>query len=228
MSGRHRTPTPDAVLTATGLSRTFGSGEAAVHAVRGADVTLYPGEVVALAGTSGSGKSTLLAMLIGWERPDEGSVLVGAGDPAARTWDELAVLPQTLGLLEDLTVRENVLLPARIAGKRGDFVPRAQELTDRLGIARLADRLPGETSLGEQQRCALARALLLRPTLVIGDEPTAHQDHANTAVMVAAMREEAAAGATFLIATHDPEVWTLADRILRMRDGRLTDEASDG
>src|SRR5262249_58551473 len=138
-----------------------------VHALRAVGFTLRPGELVALVGPSGSGKSTLLNVLCGWEEPDAGG-LDWRGELAGRSpdgfgWAELALVPQALGLLADLTLGENVLLPARLSRRLGEFRDRARALTELFGVAHLSGRYPRQASLGEQQRCAVARALLLRP-----------------------------------------------------------------
>jgi putative ABC transport system ATP-binding protein len=212
-------------LVAEGLHKGFSRRGIVVRAVASADVTLRAGEVVTLIGQSGSGKSTLLSLLIGWEQPDGGVIRFadGATEPADRRWAEVAVLPQNLGLLDDLTVLENLLLPARALRRIPDYAERAQRLLRRLGVVHLAGRFPRQTSLGEQQRVCLARALLLEPQLVLADEPTAHQDHRFASVMLDVIRDEARRGAAFLIATHDATITQAADRVLRMQDGVLTE-----
>jgi putative ABC transport system ATP-binding protein len=215
------------LLAVDGLTKAYVRRGFTVHAVTGAELELYSGEVVTLVGQSGSGKSTLLSLLVGWDRPDGGTIRFGGpladgpSDPADRRWADVAVVPQSLGLLEDLTVVENVLLPARAIKRLPDYRTRAVALMQRLGVAHLAGRFPRQTSLGEQQRVCLARALLLAPQLVFADEPTAHQDHRSTTVMLEVIREEAARGAAFLVATHDPTITVGADRTLRMSDGVL-------
>jgi putative ABC transport system ATP-binding protein len=218
------------VLAVDGVTKTHARAGFAVRAVRGAAFELRAGEVVALVGTSGSGKSTLLSIVLGWDRADAGTIsfggplAAGPADPADRRWTDVAVLPQGLGLLDDLTVAENVLLPARALNRLGEFTARAQQLMHRLRVDHLVDRFPKQTSLGEQQRIGLARALALGPRLVLADEPTAHQDHGSTGVMLDLIAEEAERGACFLIATHDPTVTAAAHRVLRMRDGELGEE----
>ena len=166
------------VVRARGLGKTYARGDERVHALREVSLQLHPGELVALVGPSGSGKSTLLNVLCGWERADDGTLhwtpALAALPPDRLPWGELAIVPQALGLLEDLSVEENILLPARLTGRLKELKPRAAELMSGLGIAHLAARYPRQTSLGEQQRCAAARALLLAPTLLLADEPTAH------------------------------------------------------
>ncbi len=213
------------VVQAGGLTKTYARGAEQVPALRSASLDLDPGELVALVGPSGSGKTTLLNVLCGWERADAGSLRWGAGladrPPERLRWDRLALIPQALGLLEELTIAENVLLPARLSGRLRAQTRRAQELMEIFGIAHVGRRPPRLTSLGEQQRCAAARALLQRPTLLLADEPTAHQDAGWTDVIFAEFRSLLQAGSSCLIASHNPATWGYADRILRMQDGEL-------
>jgi ABC-type lipoprotein export system ATPase subunit len=213
------------VVRARGLGKTYARGDERVHALREVSLDLHPGELVALVGPSGSGKSTLLNVLCGWERADGGGLEWTAAladrPPARLPWGRLAIVPQALGLLEDLTVEDNILLPARLTGRLRELRPRAGELMARLGIAHLAARYPRQTSLGEQQRCAASRALLLGPTLLLADEPTAHQDAAWVDAIFTEFRALLRHGGACLIATHNPESWGYADRVLVMHDGEL-------
>ncbi|MFL6138492.1 MAG: ABC transporter ATP-binding protein [Frankiaceae bacterium] len=209
----------------SGVHKWYRRAAERVHALRGVDLELHAGEVVALIGPSGSGKSTLLNVLCGWERPDDGVLELGEGfsarDPARLPWSELSIVPQALGLLEDLTVRENVGLPARLVRRHRELAERVDALLARFGIDHLAERMPYETSLGEQQRTAVARALVLSPRLVLADEPSSHQDARRSAVVYEALREAAAGGAAVLVATHDEEAYDYLDRILEVREGEL-------
>ena len=214
-----------ALVAGLGVTKSFRRGAEEVHALRSVDFTLRPGELVALVGPSGSGKSTLLNVLCGWEEPDAGG-LDWRGELAGRAaatfgWAELALVPQALGLLADLTLAENVLMPARLSRRMDEFRDRGQALMELFGVAHLAARYPRQASLGEQQRCAVARAVLLRPSLLLADEPTAHQDAGWTGVLFTAFRELVAGGSVCLIATHDPDTWEYADRVLVMQDGEL-------
>jgi ABC-type lipoprotein export system ATPase subunit len=219
------------VVDARGLEKSYLRGDERVHALREVALVLHPGELVALVGPSGSGKSTLLNVLCGWEKPDGGSmrwtVELAGTSPDRLPWGSLAIIPQALGLLDDLTVAENILLPARLTGRLAELRPRADELMESLGIAHLAARYPKQTSLGEQQRCAASRALLLSPTLLLADEPTAHQDSGWTDAIFARFRELLHTGGACLIATHNPETWGYADRVLSMHDGYLAEGAPD-
>lgn len=225
------TPTPalTGLVIGRDLSKTYRRGDEYVHALRDVRLDLYAGELVALVGPSGSGKSTLLNVLCGWEHVESGRLdwagELGGRAPETFSWSELALVPQALGLLDDLTVRENVLMPARLTGQLRAQAGRADELMELVGISHLGGRYPKQTSLGEQQRCAVVRALLLRPRLLLADEPTAHQDAHWTEVIFTALRELVAAGSVGLVATHNPETWDYADRILSMHDGELAEGA---
>jgi ABC-type lipoprotein export system ATPase subunit len=214
------------LLEARGLEKTYRRGAERVHALRGVDLALYPGELVALVGPSGSGKSSLLGLLAGWEPPDAGQLAwAPVGSEGVPGWSQLATVPQALGLLEDLTVRENVALPVRLGlGRRRAGEGRTEELLGLFGLAELADRSPSETSLGQQQRAAVARALVLTPQLVLADEPSAHQDAAWVHDVFAALRQVVHdRGAACLVATHDPDALAFADRVLHLADGELTE-----
>ena len=214
------------LLEARGLDKRYRRGAEWVHAVAGVDLALFPGELVALVGPSGSGKSSLLGLLAGWEPPDAGELAwAPAAAAGAPGWSELATVPQALGLLEDLTVRENVALPVRLRlGRRRAAEGRTEELLGLFGLAELADRSPSETSLGQQQRAAVARALVLSPQLVLADEPSAHQDAAWVHDVFAALRQVVHdRGAACLVATHDPDALRFADRVLHLADGQRTE-----
>jgi ABC-type lipoprotein export system ATPase subunit len=224
-----RHPSADGVLEARALHKTYRRGPEEVHALQDVSFVLRHGEVVALVGPSGSGKTTLLNVVCGWERPDRGEVvwIADPGIPSAqRPWSDLAIVPQALGLMEELPVGENVELPLRLSGRldaRGR--DRAEALLRSLGLAEYAARQPGELSLGEQQRVALARALVLEPRLVLADEPTGHQDAGWARNVYRALREMAGRGAACVVATHSTEFLRYADRVLSMRDGRMWETA---
>lgn len=213
--------TTGVVVRASGLTKSFRRGAETVHALRGVDLTVAEGEIVGISGASGSGKSTLLAVLCGWEEPDDGTVEHAGGAAIALPWSELALVPQTLGLLEDLPIRENVLLPARLLKRTEEYAERADALMTLFGTDHLADRFPEQVSLGEQQRTAIARALLLRPRLLLADEPTAHQDHGWGGVVLDCLREHAEAGGSCVLVSHHQHALDHADRLLSMTDGMI-------
>jgi putative ABC transport system ATP-binding protein len=210
------------VVVGRGLTKSFSRDAEVVHALRGVDIDVPEGQITGIAGASGSGKSTLLAVMCGWEKPDSGTIDHDGGPVASLPWAELALVPQTLGLLDDLPALENVLLPARLIKKHKDFVDRAVELMTRLGLEHLVDRFSDQVSLGEQQRIALARALLLGPRLILADEPTAHQDHGWADVALTLLREHAQAGGSSVLVSHHQQALDRADRLLFMTDGVLT------
>ena len=213
-------------FTGTGLVKRYRRGAETVTALAGLDIAVAAGEFVALVGPSGSGKSTLLALLCGWETADSGTLAYRGAladrRPDALGWPELALVPQALGLVPDLSLADNVLLPARLRGTLAADTDRARELLVDFGIDHLADRYPHQASLGEQQRVAVARALLLRPAVLLADEPTAHQDRGHADGLLDAVVAAARGGSAVLIATHDEIAWSRADRVLTMRDGQLT------
>jgi putative ABC transport system ATP-binding protein len=218
---------PAGGFSATGLVKRYHRGAETVSALAGADLRVDAGEFVALVGPSGSGKSTLLALLCGWETADEGSLSylgpLGNRRPDTFGWRDLALVPQALGLVTDLSLADNVLLPARLRGTAATEEPRARALLEDFGLAHLADRYPHQASLGEQQRVAVARALLLRPAVLLADEPTAHQDRGHADRLLDEVTAAARGGSAVLIATHDEMAWAQADRVLAMRDGVVTE-----
>ena len=209
------------ILDANGLSKAYRRGEEVVHALDDVSLTLRAGELVGLVGRSGSGKTTLLNVIAGWEHADAGTIERSGSESAVPGWDVLAVVPQKLGLFDELSVRENLEYPARLHGRLEELRGRVDELMEDLGIAHLAARYPKETSLGEQQRTAVARALVLAPTLVLADEPTGHQDAASERRVLEAFGRAAAEGGSCLIATHNASLAPRLDRVLEMADGRL-------
>jgi putative ABC transport system ATP-binding protein len=201
------------------VSKTYGHGDEAVHALQHVGLTATRGEIVGLVGRSGSGKTTLLSVAAGWEAPDDGVVATpGDGVP---DWSDIAVVPQRIGLMEELSVRENIEYPARLRGElpvRRDLV---DDLLDAFGLQGLSRRYPTEISLGEQQRSALARALVLRPRLLIADEPTGHQDAGWGRRIFDVLADAASLGTCCLVATHDRTLSPLMDRVVSMADGRI-------
>ena len=209
------------VIALRGVRKAFVTPAGSQTVLDGVDLAVVDGEVIAIAGRSGSGKTTLLTIITGWEHPDEGSIDFGRGEPAAaqRSWHELAILPQSLGLLDELTVVENVTLPLRLAPDVAGDDP--DQLMARLGIAHLADRYPSECSLGEQQRAGLARAAVVRPQLLVADEPISHQNREWAEAMMVLLADLAAGGTACVLATHNEIAFQGADRVLALRGGRL-------
>jgi ABC-type multidrug transport system ATPase subunit len=180
-------------------------------------LTLPPARLAVLAGRSGSGKTTLCHLVAGIMPPSAGQVLV-SDRPAhsIKDWAEVSLLPQRLALDPELTVAENALLPAGLRGRAGD-----PDLLERLGLAPIAGRPARETSVGEQQRTALARALVLAPAVAVLDEPTAHQDDEHVQLVLDLLAVAGRAGTLVLVATHDPRVIDIADRTVHLRSGRI-------
>ena len=220
-----------------GLKKSYGSGSSAVPVLRGVDMTVDAGEFVAVLGPSGSGKSTFLNLLGLMDRPDEGELSLGGtraadldDDGRARLRNErLGFVFQFDSLLPEFTILENVMMPARIALARGIATEpllkarvRAEVLLETLGIKKLADRFPAQTSGGERQRAAIARALANSPAVILADEPTGNLDRANGAKVFADMKRLARDhGVAVVLVTHDEAEAKTADRVLRMDDGLL-------
>ncbi|MCL3861782.1 ABC transporter ATP-binding protein [Actinotalea sp. K2] len=205
------------VLEVRGATLTYRSGAVAVIALHPLDLTVAPGEMVCVAGPSGSGKSTLCHLAAGFERPTHGQVLVnGQAAHEVCDWSTVASVPQQLGLLPELTVGQNIALPAARAGQTWDGRP---DLLAEWGLTGLADRLVGEVSMGEQQRTALARAVVLTPALVVLDEPTGHQDDDNVERVLRAVIAATRRGSGVLVSAHDDRVLAAADRVVRLEDG---------
>ncbi len=220
------------VVVARGLRRRLGAGAAVREVLRGVDLSVGEREFVALVGPSGSGKSTLLYLLGGLDRPDEGTVEI-SGTDIGRVGDaELTRLRNRLigfvyqfhFLLPEFTALENVLMPlwARGAGRSRADRAWAQELLGQVGLADKAGRLPRQLSGGEQQRVAVARALVNRPHVLLADEPTGNLDSANAHAVYELFRAlNRERGQTILVVTHDADWAARSDRILRLFDGQL-------
>ncbi len=215
------------VLEARGITKTLGVGRAARRVLDLASLEVEAGEVVAVLGRSGSGKSTLLHLLGGLDKPDAGEIVLAGQELTAQRPRSLArtrlrhigFVFQSFHLIEELSGAENVLLPARLPGARRGGERRARALIGELGLSAIADRRPHELSGGEQQRFAIARALVGDPELVLADEPTGNLDHDNGAIVLALLRN--LSDRAVVIVTHEPEAAAIADRILHLRDGRL-------
>ncbi|WP_380283071.1 ABC transporter ATP-binding protein [Kitasatospora purpeofusca] len=226
------------MVAVTDVHRSFGTGERAVHALRGVSFTIGRGELTALKGRSGSGKTTLLNLVGGLDSPTGGTITLDGTDLGgldeegrlALRRDRLGFVFQSFGLLPVLTAAENVGVPMRLrkvpAAQREE---RAHTLLALVGLADHANQRPGELSGGQQQRVAIARALANEPDLIIADEPTGQLDsetgRAIMELLRAVVRSE---GVTVLVATHDPNLMELADRVVELRDGRIVEEAPVG
>jgi ABC-type lipoprotein export system ATPase subunit len=217
------------VVRASGLVKTYGEGHAAVRVLDGLDLEAARGELVAVVGRSGSGKSTLLHLLGGLDRPERGTIEIGGTRidglderrlTAVRR-QQVGFVFQSFHLLPELSGIENVLLPAQLARDGVHAAPRARELLRRLGLDDVARRLPTTLSGGEQQRLAVARALINDPILVLADEPTGNLDETAGAQVLELLRRAADSGRVVLLATHDASATNIADRVFQLQDGRL-------
>ncbi|MER7107466.1 ABC transporter ATP-binding protein [Streptomyces sp. NPDC000229] len=224
---------PAPMVRVENVHRSHGTGAAAVHALRGVSFEIPHGELVALKGRSGSGKTTLLNLVGGLDTPDQGRITIDGTDLAdlgekgllELRRDRIGFVFQTFGLIPILTAAENVGVPLRL--RKADPREREERVELLLALVGLTDHAaqrPGELSGGQQQRVAIARALANKPTLLIADEPTGQLD-AETGLAVmellrAVVRSE---GVTALVATHDAQLLGLADRVLELSDGELTE-----
>lgn len=215
------------VLSADGLTKSVGTGRGRRLVLDGVSLSVEVDEVVAVLGRSGSGKSTLLHLLGGLDTPDQGEILV-AGDQLsgrgaralARTrLHHIGFVFQQFHLIEELSGAENVLLPARLPGAPAGGARRAAALIEELGVSHVADHLPHELSGGEQQRFALARALVNDPSVVLADEPTGSLDRENGAAVLELLRTMR--GRAVVIVTHEIDAARIADRVLALENGRL-------
>ncbi|CAM5243970.1 ABC transporter ATP-binding protein [Streptomyces avidinii] len=221
------------VLQLDRLVRTHGSGATEVHALRGIDLSVFPGELVAVMGPSGSGKSTLLTLAGGLDTPSSGRVVVEGTDITTASRRQLAALRrrsigyvfQDYNLIPALTAAENVALPRELDGISARKA-RASALAalEEMGLGQLADRFPDEMSGGQQQRVAIARALVGDRRLVLADEPTGALDSETGESVLALLRARCDAGAAGILVTHEPRFAAWADRVVFLRDGSVVDE----
>ncbi len=229
-----RSAIDEPMVAVQGVSRTFGAGAAAVHAVQDVSFTVRPGELVALVGKSGSGKTTLLNLIGGLDRPDAGRVVVDGREVTSLDErglvelrrDVVSFIFQTFGLVPVLSAAENVGVPLRLrklpAAVREE---RVALLLDLVGLGAHTLQRPGELSGGQQQRVAIARALANSPRLLIADEPTGQLDTETGLAVMALLRAVVQAeGMTAIVSTHDPLMIDLADRVIRLADGRLVND----
>jgi putative ABC transport system ATP-binding protein len=219
----------DAVIAASEVTRTYGEGEAAVHALSGVSLEIERHRLTAVMGPSGSGKSTLMHILAGLDRPDTGTVTIDGTDITALGDDALTRLRrshigfifQFFNLLPMLTAEENILLPLEIAGSRPD--PEWHErVMEKVGLGERRTHRPAELSGGQQQRVAVARAVVSKPVVMFADEPTGNLDSRTGAEILGLLRDTVdSLGQTTVMVTHDPHAAAIADRILFLDDGHI-------
>jgi putative ABC transport system ATP-binding protein len=217
-----------------GLTKVIETPRHRVEILRGIDLVVPKGQFLAILGASGSGKSTLLGLIAGLDSPTAGQILLDGQEITRLSEDRLAVLRgttigfvfQSYQLIPTLTAEENVLLPYELAGVNGfDGRRRARELLDNVGLADRRDHYPVQLSGGEQQRVALARAFVLRPPILLADEPTGNLDSSNgrhVLDLLLAMRAEH--GTTLILVTHDHQLAARADRHIVLQDGRIVSD----
>ena len=229
-----------AILQANDVTKRYQPGLTAVDALRGVSLEIQEGEFVALMGPSGSGKSTLLQLLGGLDQPSSGDVVL-AGQPISRLSDEQATrlrrsrtgfVFQFFNLIPLLDVTENIGLPFRIAGanpNRGELKQRIKDVIALVDLTGKEKHRPDQLSAGEQQRVAVARALVTRPAILFADEPTGNLDyHTGTELLGALWRSCVERGQTIVLVTHDSKAAAYADRVLVMNDGRIHDQIALG
>lgn len=224
------------VVSCRGVSRVYDDDAVPVHALRGVDFQLEQGEWVSLAGPSGSGKSTLLHVIGGLDQPTAGKVTVDDTEVTALSEAQLSDLRlhkigfvfQAYNLIPVLSALENVEFIMQLQGVAGaERRQRALEALDSLGLADLADRRPGEMSGGQQQRAAIARAIVTNPVLLLADEPSANLDTATTVELLDLLRKlNNERGVTILTATHDPVVMSYTTRQVNLRDGNVVEDST--
>jgi len=224
-------PAPEPIIRLTGVRKIYGDGDDQVHALRGINLDLDAGEYGAIMGPSGSGKSTLMHILGCLDVPTEGEYTL-AGTPVSQMSSrELARIRnqrvgfvfQTFNLLPRANILRNVELPLLYAGD-GDRAPKALAALERVGLADRVQHRPGELSGGEQQRVAVARALVTDPSLVLADEPTGNLDSVASSDILSLFQELNRAGRTVVLITHEADVASHASRIVRSRDGAVQPE----
>lgn len=225
---------PSLAISARNLTLTLGSNAAPVTILRGIDLDIARGEVVALLGPSGSGKSSLMAVLSGLERASGGTVMVAGADFAGLSEDGLAaarrgrigIVLQAFHLLPTMTAAENVATPMELAGA-GDAAPRALAELEAVGLGHRTGHYPTQLSGGEQQRVAIARATAPRPELIFADEPTGNLDAATGEEIINLLfTRRAETGATLLIITHDASLAARCERVLTMADGVIVSDTT--
>ncbi|WP_131737356.1 ABC transporter ATP-binding protein [Actinomadura roseirufa] len=225
----------NAAVRASGLTKRYGSGDAAVTALDGVDVAFEKREFTAIMGPSGSGKSTLMHCVAGLDKPDGGEVWIGGTKLSGLSDDQLTDLRrekvgflfQAYNLLPTLTALENITLPFDLAGRRPDQKV-IDRIVDALGLRQRLHHRPTELSGGQQQRVACARALVTEPEVVIADEPTGALDSGSSAELLRRLKRSVdELGETVVMVTHEPSAAAYADRVLFLADGRIVDEMAE-
>ncbi len=217
------------ILQAKDLRKIYGSGDTEVRALDGVSLSVEKGEFLAVVGTSGRGKSTLLHMLGGLDKPTSGSVTVDGNELSKMTNDELTIFRrrnigfvfQSYNLVPMMNVEENILLPVGLDGKEADTA-YTDEIISILGLSDKLQRLPNKLSGGQQQRVAIARALASKPTIILADEPTGNLDSKTSQDVLGLLKVTSQRfHQTMVIITHNEEIAQMADRIVRIEDGRI-------
>ena len=217
------------ILETKDLRKVYGSGDTEVRALDGVDLTVEKGEFVAVVGTSGSGKSTLLHMLGGLDRPTSGTVTVDGRELSALKDEELTIFRrrkigfvfQNYNLVPVLNVYENIVLPIQLDGKAPDKA-YVDQIIETLGLGNKLQNLPNNLSGGQQQRVAIARALAAKPAIILADEPTGNLDSATSLDVMGLLKVTAQKfSQTIVMITHNEELAQMADRIIRIEDGRI-------
>ena len=219
------------LLEVQNISKTYGAGEAAVHALKQASFTVPKGEFVAIVGESGSGKTTLLNLIGALDTPTSGKILIGGKDVFAMRERNLTVFRrrnigfifQNFNLIPELTVEQNIVFPVLLDYQKPDS-RYLEELLTVLGLQARRSHLPSQLSGGQQQRVAIGRALMTRPALILADEPTGNLDTKNSSEVIALLKEASRRyEQTIVMITHSQSIAQTADRILRVSDGVVTD-----
>jgi putative ABC transport system ATP-binding protein len=223
----------DNVIRVENLTKVYQMGEIEVHALRGVSFTVRRGEVLAIMGPSGSGKSTLMNMIGALDIPTDGDYYLEGEQVSSLRDDELALVRnrkigfvfQKFNLLARATALANVELPLRYAGENGNRKDRARKALESVGLGDRIYHQPNELSGGQQQRVAIARALVNNPSIILADEPTGNLDtKSGDEIMNLLLELNRTQGTTLLIVTHDPEVATVAERIIYLRDGLIENQ----
>lgn len=217
------------IITIQNLKKYYGKGENQVKALDGIDLSIEKGKFTAIIGASGSGKTTLLNMIGALDRPDEGEVIVDGVRLSGMKEKELAVFRrskvgfvyQNFNLVPTLTVRENILFPLSLSGNTPDMA-FFQEITQTLGLSERLDAFPEQLSGGGQQRAAIARALIMRPALILADEPTGNLDTRTSDDVIGLLKMTSREfHQTIVMITHNPEIARMADRVIHIEDGHI-------